>query len=76
MATQALHSTFPVRNAPATQQLAKKPLLLRIFEFIVEAQTRRAEQEIARYMGARGLKFTDEVEREAERRFLSSHSKF
>ena len=76
MAMQALHNTFPARHTPAARQPAKRPLLQRMFDFIVEAQTRRAEQEIARYMGARGLKFTDEAEREAERRYMTTHSKF
>jgi len=76
MATQVLPNTFAVPRAAARQEPATKPLLQRVFDFIVEAQTRRADREIARYLGARGFKFTDEAEREIERRFLSSPSKF
>ena len=71
MAMQALHGTLPVHDAPATPQPAKKPLLHRVLDFIVESQTRRAEHEIARFMSARGLKFTDDAEREYERRYLN-----
>lgn len=42
----------------------------RFFDAIAEARMRQAEREIARYF-AGGVKFTDEAEREIERRFLS-----
>ena len=38
------------------------------------ARTRQAEREIARYLSGTGGKFTDEAEREIERRFLSNQS--
>jgi hypothetical protein len=41
---------------------------------MMESRRRQAEREIARYL-ANG-KFTDETEREIERRFLSSSSGF
>ena len=75
MATQVFPNRFAAPSAAAAQKSAKKPLLQRVFDFIVEAQTRRAEQEIARYLGARGFKFTDGAEREVERRFINTHSK-
>lgn len=37
------------------------------------AQQHRANHEIARFIGARGLKFTDSAEREIEQRFLAPH---
>ena len=40
------------------------------------ARMRAAEREIGRYLNANGGKFTDEAEREIERRFLSNHSHF
>ena len=41
-----------------------------LFDAVAEARMRQAEREIARYF-AGGVKFTDEAEREIERRFLS-----
>jgi hypothetical protein len=38
---------------------------------MVVARTRQVEREIAHYLGA-NAKFTDEAEREIERRFLSA----
>lgn len=46
--------------------------LRRLFEAIEQANIRQAEREIARYLSRRGGKFTDEAEREIERRFLSN----
>jgi hypothetical protein len=40
------------------------------------ARTRQAEREIARYLTANGGKFTDEAERDIERRFLANQSHF
>ncbi len=39
---------------------------------IAESNKRRAEREIARYLGGAGAKFTDETEREIKRRFLAN----
>src|SRR5262249_1751719 len=43
----------------------------RLFKAMTDAQMRRAEREIAAYLRRGGHKFTDEAEREIERRFLS-----
>jgi len=56
---------------PKTAPRAKRSLLFRIFDAIEAANKRRAEREIARYLGTIGYKFTDDAEREIERRFLS-----
>jgi hypothetical protein len=40
------------------------------------ARTRQAEREITRYLRGTGGKFTDEAEREIERRFLSNQSRW
>jgi hypothetical protein len=53
-------------QAPAAP---KRSLLRRLLDAVIESQQRRAEREIARYL--RGIKFTDDVEREIERRFLN-----
>ena len=56
---------------PKIAPRAKRGLLLRLFDVIEQANMRRAEREIARYLGATGGKITDEAEREIERRFLA-----
>jgi hypothetical protein len=43
--------------------------LVRLFAAIERSNMRRAEREIARYLGTH--KFTDETEREIERRFIA-----
>ena len=50
--------------------LPRRGFFARFFDAIAEARMRQAEREIARYF-AGGVKFTDEAEREIERRFLS-----
>jgi hypothetical protein len=45
----------------------RRSILARIYNAIIEAQTRRAEREIARYLSSQGA-LTDEVEREIMRR--------
>jgi hypothetical protein len=57
-------SSLPTAAAP------KRSLLRRIYDAMVESQQRRAEREIANYLQRGGVKFTDHVEREIERRFL------
>jgi hypothetical protein len=46
----------------------------RLIAAMMVARTRQAEREIARYLSGTGGKFTDEAEREIERRFLSNQS--
>lgn len=60
-----------LHEIPAETRRAKRGFFQRLIDAL-EAHTRRkAEAEIARYLG-RGHKFTDESEREIERRFLSN----
>ena len=47
-------------------------LLRRVAEVIMAARMRQADREVARFISGSGGKFTDEVEREIERRFLSN----
>jgi hypothetical protein len=70
-----------VHTAPAPQALAferktarqpARSLLNRLFHYIAEANQRRAEQEIARYLESTGGKFTDAAEREIEERYLAN----
>lgn len=44
----------------------------RMLDAMMAARMRQAEREVARYLADTGGKFTDEAEREIERRFLSS----
>jgi hypothetical protein len=51
---------------------AKRGVLRRLLDAIEASNMRRAEHEIARYLRNSGSKFTDETEREIERRIFSS----
>lgn len=62
---------WPGANA---ETAAPKPRFWRRWlDAYMAAQQHRAEHEIARYLGMRGLKFTDSAEREIEKRFLAPH---
>lgn len=52
----------------------KSGLFRRFVNALVEARTRQVERDIARYLGGSNAKFTDEAEREIERRFLCNSS--
>jgi hypothetical protein len=49
-------------------------LLRRMVEAFLASRRRQAEREVVRYLAGTGGKFTDEAEREIERRFLSNPS--
>ena len=57
--------------APRAKYGFLRNVFLRLADAIEQANIRRAEREIARYLRRSGGKFTDEVEREIERRFLA-----
>lgn len=61
---------LPRSAVPKIQVAARRSFWSRVFDAIEQANRRRAEREIARYLGTH--KFTDETEREIERRFLGS----
>jgi len=64
-----------LRDLPVTHAPSKgKGLFARFVAALVTARQHDAEREIARYVADCGGKFTDETEREIERRFLSSPS--
>jgi hypothetical protein len=48
---------------------AKRGPLRRLLDAIEQSNMQRAEREIARFLDSHGRKFTDEAEREIERRF-------
>ena len=58
-------------TVPKIAPRAKRSVFLRLLDAIEQSNMRRAEREIARYLGTTGGKITDEVEREIERRFLT-----
>ncbi len=64
--------TLSETKASPAKPAAKRSALRRLIDAIEQHNMRRAEQEIARYLGGPGARFTDESEREIERRFLSN----
>lgn len=65
----AVEAAFSATYAPA--KTAKRGLVARILDTLMAARMRQAERDVARYITETGGKFTDEAEREIERRFLS-----
>ena len=63
--TYAGRDAAPAQTADAKP--ARKPLLARLYDAVVQSQQRRAEREIGRYLANRGP-LTDEIEREIMRR--------
>jgi hypothetical protein len=59
-------------EAPSVKRASGPGILSRLDATIAAARTRQAEREIARYLDGNGGKFTDEAEREIERRFLAN----
>lgn len=62
------------RSATKPSALPKRSLFGRLLDAMVVARMREADREVARYLASTGGKFTDESEREIERRFLSKPS--
>ncbi len=64
----------PTANLPADaavqQPERKRGLLSRFLDGLIEARHRGAEQQVARLLARSGGKFTDSLEREAERTVL------
>lgn len=63
---------FPALPAPAKQH----SLWRLVFNALMEARQIQADREIGRYIAGSGGKFTDETEREIERRFLSDPTRW
>jgi hypothetical protein len=64
---------FAPTHAPASNG---RGLLQRFFHAMMASRQRQADREIARYIRNNGGKLTDHVERELERRFLSTPSRW
>ena len=71
-----VHSAATARDvftAPKSAPVARQPgILRRLIVAMQEARMRQAEREIALYLSRNGGKFTDDAEREIERRFLAN----
>ena len=70
----AVEAAFSATYAPA-KTTRKRGLVARLLDTLMAARMRQAERDVARYIAETGGKFTDEAEREIERRFLSSSSR-
>jgi len=70
----AAEAAFSATYAPA--KAPKRGIFARLLDGLMAARMRQAERDVARYITETGGKFTDESEREIERRFLSSNSRF
>jgi hypothetical protein len=66
----ARSAVAPRTNTSKQAPTAKRGPLRRLLDAIEQSNMQRAEREIARYLNGHGRKFTDEAEREIERRFL------
>ena len=58
-------------DIPQKATRAQRGFFRRLLDALEAQSMRQAEREIARYLRGSGRKFTDEAEREIERRFLS-----
>lgn len=76
------HAALDFTAAPSIKTKAKVAtkagpgLFSRFYTALMAARLRAAEREVARYLRDTGGKFTDEAEREIERRFLSNQSRW
>ena len=59
----------------SSNRASRRSLLLWLFDAMMASRQRQIDREIARYAGTGG-KFTDEAEREIERRVLSTPSRW
>ena len=74
MAYAPLALTLNGFTLPQTAARKSQGLFARVLAALVASRQVAAEREIALFLKGRGGKFTDETEREIERRFLSGSS--
>jgi len=71
------HTAIDARAIAISQPAEpRRGLFRRMFDALIAARMRQAEREIAIYLDGHGGRFTDETEREIERRFLSNSNRF
>lgn len=67
----AIHADALSKRDPAPGLFDRaSAIFARIYKGIHDAQMRRAEREVARFIEARGGRMTDELERKIERHFV------
>ena len=71
-------STIAARELAYTepQVQAGRGWFRRLLSALMESRQRQADREIGRYLAGSGGRFTDETEREIERRFLSTPTRW
>jgi hypothetical protein len=77
--SSAIELAFTKTYAPVkagTVVAQKRGFFARLMDAMMTARMRQAEREIAFYLDNTGGKFTDDAEREIERRFLSASSRW
>jgi len=70
----AVEAAFSATYSPA-KATRQRGFIARVLDALMSARMRQAERDVARYVAETGGKFTDEAEREIERRFLSSSAR-
>ena len=78
-ASSAIELAFTKTYSPAKARSSvaqKRGFFARLLAAMAAARLRQAEREITLYLDRSGGKFTDEAEREIERRFLSGSSRW
>ena len=71
------HTAIDTRDIAISQPAERRrSLFRRLLDALIAARMRQAEREIAIYLEGNGGRFTDETEREIERRFLSNANRF
>lgn len=70
------HSAVAPRHLSSTHSFNVRGWLRQLFDAMTETRLRQAEREVARYLVETGGKFTDEAEREIERRFMTNQSRW
>ena len=63
-------TTFPSDYARPRAQTYRQNPLGKLFAMLIASRQRAADREIARYLATTGGKFTDQVEREIQRRLI------
>ncbi len=77
--SSAIELAFTKTYAPAkagADVAPKRSFFARLMDSMMAARMRQAEREVSRYLADTGGKFTDEAEREIERRFLASPTRW
>ncbi len=72
----AIRSALDLRDLPYTETTNQGGWISRALAAVWAARMRQAEREVEHYLAGTGGKFTDQAEREIERRFLSNQSRW